>query len=181
MSDQKRKRPPALKHAGFSATTILPGESASEFEELHQALIAELNPDGPLEDAIILSIAHYLWRQKNLGIFSRVEHAQQRVSEIRGALLARLTGIPSKSEEPADFEETIKKQLQAAEGRTREELGDVYDLAEMGEDATLEGLARQLAIRERLDAAIDRCLKRLLLVRGVKTFSTLPNPTPQKV
>ena len=30
----------ALKHAGFSATTILPGESAAEFEKLHEALVS---------------------------------------------------------------------------------------------------------------------------------------------
>jgi hypothetical protein len=27
---------PALKHAGYSTTTILPGESAAEFEKLHR-------------------------------------------------------------------------------------------------------------------------------------------------
>jgi hypothetical protein len=30
---------PALKHAGYSATTLLPGEDPAAFEKLHRALI----------------------------------------------------------------------------------------------------------------------------------------------
>ena len=37
---------PALKHGGYSATTILPGEDAAAFENLHRALIGELSPKG---------------------------------------------------------------------------------------------------------------------------------------
>jgi hypothetical protein len=180
MRAEPRKSLPALKHAGFSSTTILPGESASEFERLHQALIAELNPDGSLEDEIVLSIAHYLWRQKNLGIFLNAERAQQRVNKIRDALVGSLTGVASKSEEPREFEKTFKRRWQAAEDQAREELGEFYDLAEMGEDATLEGLAKRLAIQERLDAAIDRCLRRLLFVRGLKSLPSPPNRAPQQ-
>jgi hypothetical protein len=38
------KRYNALKHAGFSAATLIPGESAAEFEKLHQALVSEFRP-----------------------------------------------------------------------------------------------------------------------------------------
>ena len=176
----QNKKPPALKHAGFSSRTILPGESASEFEEFHRALIAELNPEGALEAEIILALAHYLWRQKNLGIFSSAERAQRRISKIRDALMANLTGATSKSKEMEDFEEAFQKKWRSAENQAREELGEFYDLGEMGEDATLEGLAKQLAIQERLDAAIDRCLKRLLFVRGLKSLSSAPNPVPRQ-
>ena len=42
-----------------------------------------------------------------------------------------------------------------------------YDLRKM---ATLEGLIRELDVEERLDAVIDKCLKRFLFVRGLKSL-----------
>jgi hypothetical protein len=45
-----KKIHPALKHAGYSATTLLPGEDPAAFDKLHQDLIAEFHPDGPLEN-----------------------------------------------------------------------------------------------------------------------------------
>jgi len=43
-------------------------------------------------------------------------------------------------------------------------------IVEMGEEATVDYLMKDLALQERLDAMIDKCLKRLLLVRGVKSM-----------
>jgi hypothetical protein len=177
---QSGSLPSAIKHGGFSATTILPGESASEFEQQHREVIAELNLEGALENEIGLSLAHLLWRKKNLPIFSKAERARQRVNEIRDALLRSLNGALSKSDETDDFEEGFKKKWRAAESQAREELGESYDLVEMGEDATLEGLAKQLAIQERLDMAIDRCVRRLLFVRGLKSLSIEPNPNSRQ-
>ena len=51
----------------------------------------------------------------------------------------------------------------------RIELGQDYELVEIGEPTTMEGLMSDLAVHDRLDSMIDRCLKRLLLVRGVKS------------
>ena len=50
---RREKLPPALKHAAYSATSILPGESLAEFEKLHQSLIADISPAGPLEEDIV--------------------------------------------------------------------------------------------------------------------------------
>ena len=57
MSIRAKKHHPALKHAGYSATSILPGEDAAEFEKLRQDLIAELAPSGVLEDKIVADLA----------------------------------------------------------------------------------------------------------------------------
>lgn len=58
----------------------------------------------------------------------------------------------------------------------RQEFGDHYGLVELGDEVTLEGLAKQLAILDRLDSMIDRCLKRLLLIRGLKSLPTTAVP-----
>jgi hypothetical protein len=53
MSVRFKKIHPALKHAGYSATTLLPGEDRTAFEKLHRALIAEFIPVGALEEDIV--------------------------------------------------------------------------------------------------------------------------------
>jgi len=50
-------------------------------------------------------------------------------------------------------------------------------LIAVGDAATFDGLKKELDIDERLDAAISRCLKQLLLARGVKSTSETPLST----
>jgi hypothetical protein len=63
----------------------------------------------------------------------------------------------------------------------RQELGDIYKLIDIGEPATMEGLMKELDIKERLDTLISKCLKQLLMVRGVKSLSLASSSvaTPQ--
>ena len=68
----------ALKHGGYTATTLLPGEDRAAFEELHQALIAELAPVGVLEEDTVATIARVLWRKKNLSTFQLAALARAR-------------------------------------------------------------------------------------------------------
>jgi hypothetical protein len=49
--------------------------------------------------------------------------------------------------------------------QARKELGGDFRLVEIGDTATVEGLMRDLEIEERLDALIDKGLKRLLFLR----------------
>ena len=95
MSVPTSKRHNALRHAGFSAATILPGESAAEFEKLHQALIAEFRPNGALEEETVASLAHLLWRKKNLVTFRLAERARQRATEIQEAAISGPTLVPA--------------------------------------------------------------------------------------
>ena len=46
MSNRAKKIRPALKHAGYSTTALLPGEDPAAFKKLHQHLIAEHTPRG---------------------------------------------------------------------------------------------------------------------------------------
>ena len=78
MSVHFKKFPPALKHAGYSATTLLPGENRAAFEKLHRALVAELVPVGPLEEDIVADLARLIWRKQNLATCRMAELAQAR-------------------------------------------------------------------------------------------------------
>ena len=54
---------------------------------------------------------------------------------------------------------------------------------ENGEITTMEQLMSVLAIEERLDSMIDRCLKRLLFVRGLKSLgpgTSVSSPSRRK-
>jgi hypothetical protein len=169
MTGQSKKMPPALKHAGFSSKSVFPGEEASEYENLRRGIVTELKLDGALEVETGNSVAHLLWRQKNLGIFGIAQRIQKRMGQIRDGFLARLNGGAEKSS-ATEYEENFEKKWQAAEARAREEFGELYGLVELGDEATLEGLTKKLAIEDRLDSMIDRKLRRLLLIRGLKSL-----------
>jgi hypothetical protein len=69
------------------------------------------------------------------------------------------------------------EQMRVAENQAQKELGDIYELIQAGEATTFDGLTKELEIQESLDAAVSRCLKRLLFVRGIKSISDTPLPT----
>jgi hypothetical protein len=77
--------------------------------------------------------------------------------------------------DPAKHEEAVR----AAEDEARQELGDAYELVQIGATATIEALEKELAIEERLDGLIDKCLKRLLFLKGLESLPTASPSVPQ--
>ena len=170
MSVHNKRPRNALKHAGFSAITLLPGENAAEFEKLHQALVSEFRPDGALEQETVASLAHLLWRKKNLVTFRMAQRAQQRVIEIQEEAIQHPDLVLAPPDGSNDPDRRFAESERAAEAKARKELRELYRLVEMGDEATVACLLNDLAVHERLDAMIDKCLKRLLLVRGIKSI-----------
>src|SRR5208282_3764466 len=71
--------------------------------------------------------------------------------------------------------------IRAADEIARNELGeDRYELAKMAGTVTIAGLTHDLAVEERLDAMIDKCIKRLLLAKGIKSISASSSSAPPK-
>lgn len=183
MSMAIKKMPPALRHGGYSATGILPGESPAEFAKLHHELIAEWAPTGALEDDVIAAMALALWRKRNLATLRAAKLAQERMAQIHSAMVPGVGEDPS-SDQANQVERTVLERCRAAQERARLELGERYALVELGEVATIDHLVTELQVMERLDGIIDRCLKRLLVVRGVKSISNRsdkPISGPQEV
>jgi len=169
-----KKHHPVLKHAGYAAMTILPGENEAEFEKLHRDLIAELAPNGALEDDIVASMAHLLWRKKNLATFRIAALARDRCGQIRSETIPQDVVeydfpmlAPIRKVDPAVREAATR----AAEAQIRKELGDAYELVEIGETATVDCLTKDLEVQDRLDAMITKYLKQLLFLRGLKSIS----------
>jgi hypothetical protein len=162
-----KKFHPALKHGAFSATAILPGEDPAAFRDLHQKVIAELNPVGALEEDIVATIARLLWRKQNIATLRRAELALEHHSKIQVQKLAPWEDLTQSGISSAEREAATK----AAELQAQDELGETYALVELGETATVDRLLQDLTLEERLEARIDKCLKRWVLLRGVKSLS----------
>ncbi len=183
MTVRIKKRHPALKHAGYCASKVLPGESAAEFEKLHQELISEWTPNGALEDETVATMAHLLWRKRNRATFRIAERARQRVKQIQDTMVQGMDYVDCdvpKSDKADNFDKIFAEKLRAAEIQAREELGELYGLVEMGEEATVDYLMRDLEVQDRLDAMIDKCLKRLLFLRGLKSISSASASSPRE-
>jgi|HubBroStandDraft_6_1064221.scaffolds.fasta_scaffold264019_1 hypothetical protein len=170
MGNQSSQTHPALKHGGYSGVTLLPGEDSAAFEKLHKDLITEYAPHGRHEEDIVASIAHLVWRKQNLSTYRLAEKAKNRYSAIYSSL------VPSVDFRLSSFDnrapEEVRAAQRAAEEQARKELGKAWELAKMGEDATTDHLLIELSIVDRIEGIIDRCLKRLLFVRGLKSISS---------
>ena len=151
------KKPSALRHGAYSTTAVLPGESRAVFERFRQELAADLRPNGAFEEGVVADLARLIWRKENLGIFRYAELAQCQYVLLQGG----------RDPDAAD---------DAEEQTVPEKLGDKYRWAEMKRFAPIGYYAEELRLAERLDGMIDRCLKRLLFVRGLKSMSPVSAP-----
>jgi hypothetical protein len=167
MSARVKKVHPAFKHGGYSATTLLPGEDPAAFKKLHRDLIAELTPSGTLEHDIVATVAHLVWRKQNLGTFFHPIEQEQggnrsntKEEDLRSLSERELVDL---------YFRTIHKGSDDDAGNKH---GLTSELARTVNTATLEGLMRKLDLEDHIDSLIDRCLKRLLFLRGLKSISS---------
>ena len=196
MPVRRQKSHPALKHGGYAATQILPGESVAEFDKLHRDLTADFTAEGALEADIVEDLAARLWRKQNLATFRTAEVARRRYDEIKDRHANRFAGLQfiteadarercgySEEKELQEKAELAEREdaIRAADEIARNELGeDTYELAKMADTVTLACLMKDLAVEERLDAMIDKCIKRLLLAKGLKSISASSSSAPPK-
>jgi hypothetical protein len=181
VSKRSNNFPPALKHGAYSGTTVLPGEDQAAFKKLHDGLVAEFAPAGPLEEDIVDTLASLQWRKANLRTYRLAELARDRYSEIWAKAHPPCNDLMLTFGRPVPDErspEEIRAAIATAEKQTREELGEAMRLVEMGREVTIERLFEEFSVIERLDGMIDRCIKRLLLVRGVKSMSLSSSVAP---
>ena len=161
---------PALKHGAYSSLAVLPGEDRAEFEKRHRQLIAEYSPSGPLEHHYVLELARLIWREENLSTFAVAKTAREPFICAEGSR-------ESYSVRTRDLEEIQAAQcaatMKAEEEEARQQLGELYPLVAMGETATIPHLERELDLRERLNEMIAKCIKQLMLAKGLKSISPI--------
>jgi hypothetical protein len=124
-----------------------------------------------------------MWRKQNLGTFRIAEAARKRHSAIRSEMIPstsppiywpRLGAEPGWTPpDPAD----VKAATEAAEAQARKELGENWKFFEMGDLATATQMLADLEIEERLNAMIDKLLKRLWMLQASKSLSSTASST----
>ena len=109
---QIKKGHPALKHGGYAAMSILPGESAADFEKLHKDLIEEHRPDGVTEIHNVAFLAQLLWRRQNLETFRVAEIARRRYTKL-------METVPDHTSELWRYERSPRRTRSSNAGRRR--------------------------------------------------------------
>ena len=166
----RSRLPQALKHGVYSGTTLLPGEDRVAFEKLRRQLVAEYKPDGPSEEDVVETIARLIWRKKNIATYGVARLAREKHSSIFARREQPSIDYPLLIPDPRSAEQ-IGADRKAAEAEIKDELGEAEELVELGDVLTLEKLNEHLEVIEQIDRMIDRCLKRFLMIKGVKSLS----------
>jgi hypothetical protein len=167
------KQSNALKHGVYSTIGLLPGESPVKFKKHQQDVIDELRPNGPVEHDIVMTIARALWRKQNLATFQTAQLVKFRYRQIIDEEL-KSRAIPSSHSQmfvhKGENQEALEEAWRAAQKQACGELGDLCEYRD-DDFGTIERLMKDLEVVERLDAVVDKCVKRLLMVRGVKALA----------
>jgi hypothetical protein len=171
MNKRTGQIPAALKHGAYSGMSVLPGEDPAAFKKLHDELISEYAPNGRSEEDLIETMARLYWRKQNLLTYRLAAEAKKLHSQIYRTLDRPSIGIPLLGTETRSPDK-IRAPKEDADERAHRELGTALDLVTMGEVTTPDYLLDELSLVDRLDGMIDRCLKRLLFIRGVKSISS---------
>jgi hypothetical protein len=174
--------PPALKHGCYSGLALLPTEDRAAFDKHNRELIAEYGPAGRSEELIVANLARLTWRRENLTTYLLAKYARGRHSAIYSNCSPQSKWdilLPAHVEETRSPEE-LAALRKSADERAQRDLGPALELLEIGEVATSDHLLEEISLAERLDGAIVRCIKQLLLVRGVKSMSLPTSAGPMR-
>jgi hypothetical protein len=169
----KLRQANALKHEAYSTLGLLPGESPAAFKKYQKAVIDEFRPNGPVEHDVVFTIALALWRKQNLATLETAKLAKFRFSEIfQEELKSRGISSPHSqmSLHQGENQAALEEAWRAAQKQACSELGHWCEFRD-DDFGTIERLMKDLEIIERLDAIIGKCVKRLLLIRGVKALA----------
>lgn len=201
----------ALKHGGYSNLGVLPGEDPGEFTRFHHSLTIELDPSGPTERDVVLSLAKCLWRKSRLGIYGVTEAARKEWGpvfaerdnpywDLTVQLIKKFCQDGERLNDAIQLHEATREALTEqlphlkefktccaailtveSGGESEEELtrkGVVeLTLASFGDQITTEALIKEIELDGRLDARIDRLLKRLWQLKAAKQMLGLGSTT----
>jgi hypothetical protein len=120
----------------------------------------------------VASIARLLWRKNNLATFRIAASARRDWQLARDGTFKRTLAFWNGKDRPK-IEDALDDLHKA-----RKEFGERYKFIEIGDIATLDQLMKDLIVEERLDAMIDKCIKRLLFLRGLKSISQTSSSAP---
>ncbi|MDI1346883.1 MAG: hypothetical protein PSV22_22735 [Pseudolabrys sp.] len=147
---------------------VLPGEDQSAYDKLHRDLVDELKPAGALEKDQVETIARLTWRKRNFATLHIAMLAKRRMADASRQYTQSSFELALLDSPLIPFET-----IAAAQEDVRKEFAGICDFEAAGVEVSLETLARDLDLAERIDGLIDKCMKRLLFLRGLKSMSSV--------
>jgi len=195
MASTKRN---ALKHGANAREVMLWSEKYEDYESLRTDLYLEFNPSGSTEEYLVRALLDLRWRRRRLDLYDQITMQKQlneiREENEASRELEKLAAVASEFEEADSVEkvEAILSELEYSEViRSHWPLGagadpvawyskikgdlEQWRLATRHEGADqfikifdLDTFDDDLARIERLDAMIDRTIKRLMQVKTMK-------------
>jgi hypothetical protein len=197
MNDITGRQGSALKHGGYSKAIVLPGEDPEVFEAQYQGLREEWEPQGTLEESIVLDLAKLMLQKRRVDDYfsqqmillrrtkeDEIDQASQilRWLERATSIVQAKTIIdylPRTYVREMDRRPTLsalqpeKQEIQGLANRLRELINMQKEIEvspyEADNSAEMRELtAKKAAIDERLDSSIDKTIKRLVLVKTFK-------------
>jgi hypothetical protein len=164
----RRRTSPALKHGAYSEAVLMPGEDPAAFRRLHRDLIEELSPTGRLEEETVASIARLVWRRQNLANFAIGQIVELIALSIENTPPEK-TNLPSSKEELLAGIDELDQAARRME-KEKESRKSSMDFLEVASKVALDRLMKELELEERLDTMIERLIKRLMYLKGLKSI-----------
>jgi hypothetical protein len=197
MSDITGRQGNALKHGGYSKAIVLPGEDPEVFEALYQGVREEWEPQGTLEENFVLALAKLMLQRNRVDDYFYQEMVllrrtkEDEIDQAREILLC-LEGAKTVDQAktiidhlPHTYIREMGRGIIVSDFRPAEEeiprlVNRLRELMNMQKEIEVspyeadnsakmrELTAQKTAIDDRLDASIDKTIKRLLLVKTYK-------------
>jgi hypothetical protein len=132
-----------------------------------------------MEEETVLSIARLTWRRGNLARFEFGQLSHWAIELLKTAV-AKESHDQSKEDKEmiAEFDKLIQTSERLQKAKRNPKDPAAVELFEAWRVAVLNRLMKELDVEERLDAMIDRLIKRLLFVRGLKSITPAATATP---
>ncbi|HEY3224679.1 MAG TPA: hypothetical protein VGJ76_13040 [Pseudolabrys sp.] len=169
---EKTHFPRVQARRAYSANAVLPTESKAAFRKFHRQFRKNLNT--MLRSETVGRLLEKYGKVDFKSLPTTLANAVKQALESR------------EGEDQVEDESTVEKSKLGFERKLAieewvDELREEFDVwREVGDAGTLEGLNKELDVRERLDSAITRSLKQLLMVRGIKSISAPPASSSPK-
>jgi len=210
MSDITGRQGSALKHGGYSKAIVLPGEGSEVFEALYQGLREELEPQGTLEESIVLDLAKLTLQKKRVDdYFSKEMVLLRRTKEDELDQASQILPWLERAK-TVNQAQTIIGYLPRTYIREMNPNGIIYadapakheiprlanrlrELIEMQKEIEVspyeadnsakmrELTAQKAAIDDRLDSSIEKAIKRLALIKTFKQASAAQNSAAKTI
>jgi hypothetical protein len=110
-----------------------------------------------------------MWRRQNLLTYRLAEQAKAEGQRIREQFIP--PAWECLFDQSAEEREALRQKRRKADEKAQAELGTAWELVQLSHVTTTDHLLKELSVLERVDCMIDRALKRLLFVRGLKSMS----------